>query len=246
MKTRIKCSSDIPNAVSEIQRDLYNLLSNETSNRRVTYPLSKKLLLWLDVWLNRYLPNEQNFEYKNLMIYSRGMVVFANLGFKVGSEEGGLHYALVVENDNATTNKTVTVIPLRSLELTENPLDIDEKHEVFLGYGIFKDEITKAESQLEKTTDPMSKRVLLERIENYKKGSVALVNQICALSKMRIYCPKNENDELASFKLDSSGLHKVDIIMKRLYTKKSFRSNLSQKVRIFFRRKQLTKEDVGI
>src|SRR5690625_3814224 len=77
------------------------------------------------------------------------MVVQANFGFKVGSEQGGLHYALIIENYNFKTNKTVMVIALRSLDEDESSDKIKD-NELFLGYGIFKEEIEKIQRKIAK------------------------------------------------------------------------------------------------
>lgn len=191
---------------------------------------AKLLLYWLDEWANDVLPFEETFDYGSLISYKRGMVVEANFGFKVGSEQGGLHYALVIENDNAKSSKTVTVIPLGSLKPGKTERDIRD-NEVFLGKGIFKDEIKKLKhkiKQLEKeisslTTIDEEKQKLLEKYNKklikYQKGTIALVGQICALSKMRIRTPKRAGDELHSFMLTKTKLTLIDRKLKNMYTK---------------------------
>jgi len=199
----------------------------------IEYKKACNLVYWFDTWIDNYLPSEKTFEYEKLLHYERGMVVKADLGFKVGSEEGGLHYAVVVENDNSKDNKTVMVIPLSSLELSEDISIIDKKHEVFLGYGIFKNEISKTESLLKNTITQLqlqgksSEQIdnetfkIKTKLSNYQKGSIALVNQMCALSKIRIHSPTNINDELADFRLDTHKLNEIDKRIKTLYTKKN-------------------------
>jgi mRNA-degrading endonuclease toxin of MazEF toxin-antitoxin module len=230
-KPDINNSNDLKNAVKQIQSDIYEITIN-----KMNYTLSRKLVFWLDTWFNRYLPDEKTFEYDGLMRYERGMMVKADLGFKVGSEEGGLHYALVVENDNSIQNKTVMVVPLSSLELSKNPEEIDIKYEVFLGFAICKEEIEKISKKIDDNKDKIhtlknnvrnyefiekENLKLINQLNNYQKGSIALVNQMCALSKMRIHFPKNRKDELGSFRLDSHKLNEVDKKIKQLYIKKT-------------------------
>ena len=52
-----------------------------------------------------------------------------------------------------------------------------------------------------------------------KNGSIALVNQITTISKLRIYDPKNSHDPLAGIKLSNEKLDKIDNEIIRRYTK---------------------------
>ena len=223
--------NDLKTAFAQLQKDLFNL-----SIYNLKFDLSIKLAKWLHTWINYYLPSEKDFAYNSLMRYERGMVVFADLGFKVGSEEGGKHFALVIENNNNITNKTITVIPLKSLELNESLLEIDEQHEIFLGYAIFEKEIQKNKNKIAIKQQLLSTQTinsdsynrtfkelatLQKRLDNYNKGSVVLVNQICALSKIRIIFPKHNNDTLSDFKLNSAKLNEIDKLIKKMYLKKS-------------------------
>lgn len=214
-----------------------------SSARRVTNELhraimtkdkntAKKLLFWLNTWSNNYLLNEQSFNYNELIAYKRGMVVKADFGFNVGSEQGGLHYALVIENNNDKSNKTVMVIPLGSLPDNKAPEDIIEKNEVFLGYSLFDEEINNTKEEIEKKkqlivqlskigedTTGISKSLskLSKKLSNYQKGTIALLNQVCALSKIRIHTPKNSSDELFSFQLSHDKLELIDEKLTSLY-----------------------------
>ncbi|MDR0221059.1 MAG: type II toxin-antitoxin system PemK/MazF family toxin [Lachnospiraceae bacterium] len=70
---------------------------------------------WLEVW-GRYIAYEKTFDPKRLVRYKRGDVVHAHFGYNVGSEIGGAHYAVVVENGNDLSSGIVTVVPISSLE----------------------------------------------------------------------------------------------------------------------------------
>ena len=50
------------------------------------------------------------------MRYNRGNVLRVNFGFNVGKELGGLHLALVLDNDNKRNADVITVIPLSSTD----------------------------------------------------------------------------------------------------------------------------------
>lgn len=55
--------------------------------------------------------------------------------------------------------------------------------------------------------------------DRMKNGSIALVNQITTISKLRIYDPKNSHDPLAGIKLSNEKLDKIDNEIIRRYTK---------------------------
>ena len=54
----------------------------------------------------------------SLRRYKRGEIVKVHLGFNVGSEEGGLHYAVVLDKNNAKSSPVITIIPLTSVKTT--------------------------------------------------------------------------------------------------------------------------------
>lgn len=62
----------------------------------------------------QYLFLEKSFDASKIKSYKRGDVIKVNLGFNVGSEQGGLRYAIVLDKDNKHNAKTITVIPLTS------------------------------------------------------------------------------------------------------------------------------------
>ena len=59
-----------------------------------------KLSYWITDWVN-FLEFEPQFSPKSLRRYKHGEIIKVHLGFNIGSEEGGLHYAVVVDKDNA-------------------------------------------------------------------------------------------------------------------------------------------------
>lgn len=70
---------------------------------------------WLETFSD-YINWEESFDPNKLISYSRGNVIQANFGFNVGKELGGLHYAVVIDNDSKRSSDVVTVIPLSSTE----------------------------------------------------------------------------------------------------------------------------------
>lgn len=71
----------------------------------------------ISYWLKDYanmLRFEESFDPKKNIRYTRGDIVKVNFGFRVGSEFGGLHYAVIFDKHNARNSPVVTVIPLTS------------------------------------------------------------------------------------------------------------------------------------
>jgi len=75
----------------------------------------KKLAYWIKDY-SRFLSQESSFRSDKLIRYKRGAVVKVHLGYRIGSEEGGLHYAIVMDRNNSIHNPTLTVIPLTSIK----------------------------------------------------------------------------------------------------------------------------------
>lgn len=71
------------------------------------------LSYWLHTYVN-YLKFETTFDPKKNKNYERGDIVRVNLGFNIGSEHGGRHYAVVLDNNNHHASPVITIIPLSS------------------------------------------------------------------------------------------------------------------------------------
>ena len=212
-----------------------------------------KFCYWLEDYI-KFLNYESTFKTKcsdgKLKKYKRGEIVKAHLGFNIGSEEGGLHYCVIVEKNNAIKNPVVTVVPLTSLKPT---VDINnlKRGSIFLGNELFTATSAKLSGQVKEMNKIVSD--LKERLKSYppneqistetenelrsaltasdclyrtkkefdrmKYGSIALVNQITTISKIRIYDPKTSSDPLAGIKLSNEKLDIIDNEIIRLYTK---------------------------
>lgn len=71
------------------------------------------LSYWIDTYTN-YIKNENTFCSEDLPKYHRGDVLKVNFGYRVGNEIGGLHYAIVLDNNNSKKSGVITVVPLVS------------------------------------------------------------------------------------------------------------------------------------
>lgn len=84
-------------------------------NNSAEYHLRKRSML-ISYWLNDYvsfLRTEHDFTPPNRK-YSRGDIVLVNFGYRVGSELGGKHFAVVLDCYNSKKSPIITVVPLSS------------------------------------------------------------------------------------------------------------------------------------
>lgn len=227
------------------------------ANKNKSLKKADLISYWLEQY-SAYLIAEESYDYKKVMHYKRGDVIQLNFGFNIGSEHGGLHYAIVLDKNNLQSSPVVTVVPLSS-----GTEDETYARDVFLGNELYEkinnkyeklyEQIQKELEESEKL-DPVvdyinklniskthdskninevllglseKKAKLLEeidRLEKYKKtvdklknGSIALVEQITTVSKMRIYTPRNSDDLLYNISFSDGALDKITNKIKELF-----------------------------
>ncbi len=100
----------------------------------LSYKQQHLLGQWIQQW-GSYLSNEKEFDPNKLRYYKRGEILLVDFGYNVGSELGGIHYAVVVESNNNKASGQIVVIPISSME---KGVGIDKLHksEVYLGKAI--------------------------------------------------------------------------------------------------------------
>jgi hypothetical protein len=96
---------------------------------------SDKLSYWIEDW-SVFLDFESHFSPASLRKYKRGEIVKVHLGFNVGSEEGGLHYAVVIDKNNSLHSPVLTIIPLTSVKPQTDTSRL-RRGNVFLGNELF-------------------------------------------------------------------------------------------------------------
>lgn len=113
----------------------------------------KKLAYWVNDYA-RLLSLESSFQPEKMIRYKRGAVVKVHLGYRIGSEEGGLHYAVVLDRNNSIYSPTITVIPLTSVKPGVNLANLPP-HRVSIGNEVYtqltnnlNSEIQTAKSEL--------------------------------------------------------------------------------------------------
>ena len=237
----------------------------------------------LSYWIKDYVRMinfEENFNPARNIAYKRGNIIKIQFGFNIGSEYGGLHYGIVLDNKNAHNSPVITVIPLTSARenrtlhsnsvnlgndiyrllklkydtidkaLKEDQQDIEETLSLFdsmltltqksvkeldecdINSNEFDQKLIVAKDQLaalkklqatweEKSDHNKEQQEYLEKIgleiSRMKEGSIALVNQITTISKMRIFDPRNLKGVLAGISLSEENMEKINEKMKELY-----------------------------
>ncbi|MGP1411486.1 MAG: type II toxin-antitoxin system PemK/MazF family toxin [Peptoanaerobacter stomatis] len=200
---------------------------------------SKLLCYWIKDYI-KFMEKEDRFDPKNLKKYQRGEIIKAHLGMKIGREEGGLHYCVVVENNNPMSSSIVTVVPLTSIKENRDISKLRD-YEINLGdeiYRLMQTKISAKINSLNSAMEEMKKMSASERklnkliseideyidikeeIQKMKKGSIALIKQITTISKIRIYNPKINRDSLSNIKISNTLLDKIDEAIIRNFTKK--------------------------
>ena len=213
-----------------------------------------KFCYWLEDYI-KFLNYEKKFVPTSLRRYKRGEIIKAHLGYNIGSEEGGLHYCVVLDRNNSVNSPVVTVVPLTSVKPTT---DINRLHKtsVHLGNelftnlnskivsykkkakedslslteiisklksgdqdGVSKEAIEEIELKLEDISQKLKFIKLMEaEVRGMKIGSIALVNQVTTISKIRIYDPKRNEDVLSNIKLSNEKLDMIDEVIGENYS----------------------------
>lgn len=204
------------------------------------------LYYWLRNYL-RYIKQEEAFNPKYFPQFRPGDIVKVDFGFGIGSEFGGLHYAIVLAPSNAKSS-IVTVVPLRSLKPNKESPSTLYKSDVYLGTELFTVLLNRSGKMLDQcesyvkefeTTDPKTitandiKRfekqmkeakgliakhnIIMEEVSRLNAGTVAIVSQIRTVSKIRVQNPKYREDALYDMRVDKQATDKIRAVIKELY-----------------------------
>ena len=225
----------------------YYLKDGEQQNLKKVQLISK----WIKDYSN-FLRFEDQFDPTKNIAYKRGDIVKINFGFNLGSELGGVHYAIVIDNENRRSANTIVVIPISSYKENKAVYDRD----LFIGsefYNIFSsrnkrlleearkslNDLTRIMQIIDRKPDndadviallnefstkkkDLEKKIsIIEKCDKelslMKEGSVVKVEQIRAISKMRIWDPKNTSGILYGIRLSDSTMDKINAKIKELF-----------------------------
>lgn len=216
-------------ALNTLNTYLESLIEEENTLKKADL-----LSYWLEDY-TKYLSSEDTFKPSLYKKYERGDIIKVNLGFNIGSEEGGLHYAVVVDRKNAINSPTITVIPLSSIkegttlhytDVNLGPQIYDKlKEKIDLYMQNLVKPITCKEDLENMNETQVSEMILglqeidkmVRELSRMKSGSFAIVNQITTISKQRIYDPKHVKDILSGIKLSNENLDLINEKLKKLY-----------------------------
>ena len=250
-------------------KDLIQRAINSVSTRLHSYETSKnpklqKNAITLSYWLHNYmnmLKREETFNSKKLKRYKRGEIIKVHLGYNIGSEQGGLHYAIVLTKNDSKNAPVLTIIPLSSVKegKTLHPSDVFLGNTIFqqlkgkweIHHDLIDQELTSQTQEVDSLRELISSKTEAELLEDHadidkrihelnasiahlsklssrrdkisneilkmKTGSIALVNQITTISKIRIYNPLHSNDVLGNVKVSNEILDAIDDKIKELY-----------------------------
>lgn len=191
-----------------------------------------KLSYWLEDWTT-FLQFENKFNPMSLRRYKRGEIVKAHLGFNVGSEEGGLHYAVVIDKNNPKSSPVMTIVPLTSVK-PNTDLSHLPKGNVHLGNEIFTNLNSKISSTIRRLTNEIA--FLVEAVGNDMEKSATAVTINEEEFQQRILATKKELDfvkrmqnEISKMRMGSIALtNQITTISKiRIYDPKTDHDILS-------------------
>lgn len=151
-------------------QDLNDQIDNLKSNVILHYDSKRIGLLnnWIKEW-SIYISHEKGFNPTKMRSYNAGDIITINLGFNIGSEQGGHRPAIVIGRNNRS-DKTIMVVPLGTVKNGEvRPFEHD--------LGI-----------IEEFNDLTGSAV----------QSKAILNQLRVISKQRIISPKKHNESIVN------------------------------------------------
>ncbi len=192
------------------------------------YKTSHLLAYWINDYAN-YHDEEKTFDTKKLIVFKRGSIIKANLGFNIGHELGGLHYCVVLDKYDNPKNGTLNIIPLTSKKNKKYPKSsIDLGNEIYDTLNtLYSNEIEKlsnkytdiwslpTEQVKQFTTDFEYVKKIKDEISKMKIGSIALINQITTISKQRIF----DDEILRKVRLSRNSLDLLDDGIIKFFTK---------------------------
>ena len=147
LKTKDEISSHQAPSISNFSAFLDDLITSDDPNNAKRADL---ISYWLKDF-QLYLSQEKAFDAAKIKSYKRGDVIKVNLGFNVGSEQGGLRYAIVLDKDNKHNSKTITVVPLTSQKEEKKVYERD----VLLGRELY----TRLKAKYDSLSEDLAKQI---------------------------------------------------------------------------------------
>ncbi|MFA9376210.1 MAG: type II toxin-antitoxin system PemK/MazF family toxin [Lachnotalea sp.] len=224
------------------------------SNNNKIQNKADKFSYWLKDYIT-FLDFETEFKADKMRKYKRGEILKVHLGYNIGSEEGGLHYCVVLDKENSLYSPVVTIVPLTSVKPWT---DINKLHkgEVYLGNDLFTNLVSKINLCNENIDNDLAKleinvETLKDTQAKYEKTRfIELVNEfsnkIEAIKKSQQLI-KQMKKEVLKMKTGSIALtNQITTISKiRIYDPKKNEDVLSN-IKLSNEKLDLLDEQIGI
>lgn len=195
------------------------------------YKKSVLLTYWLNDYIS-YLKQEKTFKPVYYPIYDRGSVVQVDLGFNLGREYGGLHYAIVLNKKDTKQNPVLTVVPISSIKKNKKWRihDVDLSDTIYLAIQLktqtmintIEEQIKNIENLDKSTIHKLEQKIqeekdCLKMATKLNKGSFAICNQVTTIDKMRIKNPTKDTSPLYGIKIPEELLNKISDTLQKMY-----------------------------
>lgn len=205
-----------------------DFLDNEIES---DYKKSVLLTYWLNDYTS-YLKQEKTFSPVYFPIYERGSVVQVDLGFNLGREYGGLHYAIVLNKKDTKQNPVLTIVPISSIKKNRKWRihDVNLSDTIYLAIQLktqtmintIEEQIKNSENLNKSTIHKLEQKIqegraCLEMAAKLNKGSFAICNQVTTIDKMRIKNPTKDTSPLYGIKIPEELLNKIANTLQKMY-----------------------------
>ena len=200
------------------------------------YKKSVLLIYWFNDYIS-YLKQEKTFNPVYFPIYDRGSVIQVDLGFNLGNEYGGLHYAIVLNRKDTKQNPVLTVVPISSIKKNKKWRihDVNLSDTIFLAIQLktetmvntLEEQIRNSKNLDQSTINKFNQKIqegkdCLEMAAKLNKGSFAICNQVTTIDKMRIKNPTKDTSPLYGIKIPEELLNEIANKLHKMYWQKAY------------------------
>ena len=181
-----------------------------TINKTIIHDLTDKKFTYLDKHLlsqARLFKNENQLSYKpKFRRYIRGSLIFVNFGICVGNELSGNHFAVVLNQNDRSSNNLLTVIPLSSK---------DKKNSFNLGYELLNNTLAELKIKSDKIKEVMV--YVIDLLKNTKPTNRGFFLDINTIGADYILLNYNKNFNLSDNYIKYDNIDKlIELIGKDL------------------------------
>ncbi|HEM2742818.1 TPA: type II toxin-antitoxin system PemK/MazF family toxin [Streptococcus suis] len=143
----------VAQTITELEEYLHHLTKNgDPDDAR-----ADKISQWVESW-TKYLKQEKKFNPRSIPAFKRGSIVYVDLGFNVGTEYGGIHYAIVLNKKDSRNNTLLHILPLTSIKETTD-VDNLKYYQLSLSNEIHRLLIQKAQNNIKSIAE---KKIIFE------------------------------------------------------------------------------------